>query len=65
MEGHNRVLVVLESGVRVLLVNNALTRELLVVVGHLNCQDSWVVDGFVSDNQLTMFVYFRSKFVCA
>lgn len=36
MIGHNRILVVLERRVWVLLVHDTLTRELLVVVGDLD-----------------------------
>ena len=42
-----------------------LTRELLVIVGDLYCQYTWIVNLIVSDHELTIVVYFGSELVSA
>ena len=65
VEGDDWVLVVLEGGVGILLVDDALGRELLVVVGDLDGEDARVVDLVVGYNQLAVVVDVGRKFIRA
>ena len=65
MESHQWRLIVLEGRVWVLFVDYTLTRELLVIVGDLYCQYTWIVNLIVSDHELTIVVYFGCELVGA
>ena len=65
MERDQRALVVLESRVWVPLVNDALIRELLVVVADLYRENAWVFDPIIGYHQLTMVIDLRRKLVGA
>lgn len=65
MESHNRVLVVLECALRVLLVNDTLARVLLVVIADLDSIVARVANLLISDYKLAQSIYLRGKFVCS
>ena len=65
MECHNRVLVVLEGRVWILLVDNTLTRELLIVVGDLDGKDTRIVYLCVGDDKLAIVIDVWNIFISA